>query len=753
MIEQQIYTRLSDSHEGGAFGTVAASPALSPADIASFEGLCSYNVPFKKINSGNPENNPKVRFLAVKDRYAVIGQSVYRSDEGRSTFLTHNYIVDIKENPDFFNNISPLVSAEGFLCEPPEDGTLEAIEKIPAPELNYLLDKDAVFYKNGLTDGLFAALVASLFAAINTSHKVFIALPCATNDIDKNARDLMRLLFASMPPSLRSEMSYTTYFSEGSTNSGIRIYFADASLLPESDSITHIGDRDTKADCVFDLKNSRIQNAVSGRNSMYVSHVLKNLNTNNALDKFFAGSTSLFNSLLSTVGDAEAQRRTVSDIRIYDLIALAESACKDSSVPISYGISGLLDLFSLVLPSADETAVEFMQKTLDCYAKELATKNESLSAELPDKRIFTAVCALAANPALTGICAEVITQLAAISLNESSAAMLKFLSRVKAENDSLYVAVMNGPFCSNDRLFGSYMLTCLSEADDYPLLFSFYLRQRLCYSALTDHPAFPEMFLKRCDELKTPENCKLSAVSLISQAFNRETSLQDDELTSAVYNAIVSAIISTADLSQASPYDFTNIQLNPAFKIISRKIAEKFSCISILRDICGSMLPGNPVISCDAVSEMLSDLPIDSALCETQIKSVLSALFAKGFFQKDARTFPWLIYCSETPRDMLRYFAHCPDLLPDFMPYFAQHTSSSIKCREFLSAAVHFYREHHEATENYLYIFEKYDLARENKAFAFSGEPFKERILDIYLSHLSPIKRIFKSIVTQKYRK
>ena len=753
MIEQQIYTRLSDSREGGGFGTVAASPDLSPADLASFEALCSYNVPFKKINSAKPENNPKIRFLAVKDKYAVIGQSVYRSDDGRSTFLTHNYIADIREDPDFFNNISPLVSAEGFLSEPPVDGKLEAIEKIPCPELNYLLDKDSVFYKTGLTDGLFAALIASVFSAISHSRKIFISLPCATNDIDKNARALMRLLFAAIPPALRSEMSYTTYFCEGSTNSGIRIYFADASLLPEAGPITQIGDRSTKQDCVFDLKNSRIQNADSGRNSMYVSHTLKNLSTNNALDKFFAVSSSLLTSLLATINDAEGKRETLSDIRIYDLIALAESACKDSSIPISYGISGLLDLFTLVLPTADDIAMEFIQKTLACYAKELAAKNQDGSAEMPDKRVFTSVCALANTPALAELCAEIITQFAAISLNESSAAMLKFLSRVKAENDDLYVALMNGPFCRNDALFNSYMLTCLSEADDYPLLFSFYLRQRLCYSALTDHPKFPELFLKRCDELKTSANCTLSAVTLVSQALNREASLHDDELTSAVYNAIISAILTDADLAQAAPYDFTNFHISPLLKITSKKIAEKISCVSILRDICESMLPGKPAISCDTVPAMLEGLPVNAAACEAQIKTVLSALFAKGFFSKDSRTFGWLLYCCDSPKDMLRYFAHCPDLLPDFMPYFAGHTSSSIKCREFLSAAVHFYCEHHKATENYAYIFEKYDLARENKSFAFSGEPFKDRILDIYLSHLSPIKRIFMSLITQKYRK
>ena len=111
MIEQQIYTRISGVRDSGGFGTVARSAGVSDSDLSAFESLCSYNVPYKMIDSAHPENNPEVRFLAVKDRYAVIGRSVYRTDEGRSTFLTHNYIVDIREQPEQFLNVPAQVDA------------------------------------------------------------------------------------------------------------------------------------------------------------------------------------------------------------------------------------------------------------------------------------------------------------------------------------------------------------------------------------------------------------------------------------------------------------------------------------------------------------------------------------------------------------------------------------------------------------------------------------------------------------------
>ncbi|MBE6883423.1 MAG: hypothetical protein E7487_02330 [Ruminococcaceae bacterium] len=752
MIEQQIYTRIPGTNEGGGFGTAASSSGLSASDLSSFESLCTYNVPYKKIDPNSPDKNPKVRFVAVKDRYAVIGQSVYRTDEGRSTFLTHNYIVDITDNPDFFKNISPLVAADGFLCEPPASSDLPCLESIPCTEPGYILDKDTIFYRTGLTDGLFAALLASLFAAITSSRKIFISLSCGTNDIDRNARDLMRLLFAAMPPALRSEMSYTTYFSEGSTNSGIRIYFVDASLLPESGPIHRIGDRNTKQDCVFDLKNARIQNAESGRNSMYVSYALKNLSVHNALDGFFTSASRLFSLLGTLMQDPTVHRSFVSDLRIYDLIALAESAFRDSSVPLSHGISGLLDLFCLIFASADDSTLTFIQKTLSCYGRELQTLASNGVPDLPDKRILTSVCALSVKPELTAACANIITALASVALNESDAAMLKLLAKVKAENDDLYVTVLAEHFSTDNKLFTGYMNYCLAEADDYPLLFTFYLRQRVCYSALTKHPLFPELFSRRCHELKTLENCNLSAITIMTQSLSRETAVIDDPAVLSVYNAIVTGIMEMADLTAADPHDFADIQLNPALRISTKQQADKFTCVSILRDICLSMQPGKTAYRCADIPELLTALPVNTASCEAQIKLVLRSLLSRGAFASDTRAFGLLLYCCDKAADILKYFNHCPDLLPDFLPYFAEHTTSSIKCREFLSETVQFYRGNHTQTENYRYIFEKYDLACENRAFSSSGEPFKGRILDIYLSHMPPLKRIFFSLFTKRFR-
>ena len=756
MIEQQIYTRISGVRDSGGFGTVARSAGVSDSDLSAFESLCSYNVPYKMIDSAHPENNPEVRFLAVKDRYAVIGRSVYRTDEGRSTFLTHNYIVDIREQPELFLNVPALVAAEGFLSEPPSSSELPALERVPAPDIKTsFFDKDAVFYRTGLNDGLFAALISSLFSAISSSRKLFISLPCATNEIDRNARDVMRLLFAAMPPQLRSEMSYTTYFSEGSTNSGIRIYFVDSSLLPESGTITRIGDRSTRFDCVFDLKNARIQNAQSGRDSMYVSYVLKNLCTRDSNESLFSDITSLFSGLSEALPDANSRRDFISNILIYDLIALAESAVRDKNrydkgVSLSGGISGLLELFCRLCANGGPAA-DFAAETLGCYARELEGRAAAKNSAVPDKRVLSLVCRLAECAEYLDACSAVVSAAAAVALNESDSAMLRMLSHVKAENDALYVHVLSDRLPKDDRLCDGYLDCCLAEADDYPLLFSFFLRQRACYPAITEHPHFYGLFLRRCAALQSPENCTLSSLTLVTRALEREASLSDDAKTLSVYNAITAAILGNADLSAASPDDFADISVSPAIKIGSQKAAETLACAGILRDICLSLRSGDSP-DYTGIRPQLEALPVDAVLCEAQIRRALLSMLNKGFYASDARAFPMLLYCSSDVRDMFGYFSHCPDFLPDFFPYFAEHTVSSQRCRSFLSTAVQFYRDHPVAAENYRYIFEKYDLARENRSFASAGEPFKDRVLDIYLAGLPSAKRMIVSLATKHLR-
>ncbi len=755
MVEQQIYTRISGKKDGGGFGTVARSSGVSDSELAAFESLCSYNVPYRMIDSANPENNPEVRFLAVKDRYAVVGRSVYRTDEGRSTFLTHNYIVDIMEQPEFFGCIPALVAAEGFLSEPPASPELPAIEKIPAPNLKTsFFDKDSVFYRTGLNDGLFAALISSLFSVVSSSRKLFISLPCATRDIDKNARDLMRLLFSAMPQQLRSEMSYTTYFSEGSTNSGIRIYFVDAALLPDSGPITRVGDRSTRYDCVFDLKNARIQNAQSGRDSMYVSYVLKNLCTRDAKENLFADITALFSGLSDAVTDASARREFLSNILIYDLIALAESAAQDISlyenVSLSGGISGLLELFCRLCANGGPAA-GFVVRTLGCYSRELELLAASGGKAAPDKRILSSICKLAAHSEYLDACAEAVAAAASVALNEASSAMLRLLSHIKAENDALYVRVLSAFLPRSDRLCDGYLGCCLAEADDYPLLFAFYVRQRICYPAITEHPHFAGMFLSRCRSLRSPENCTLSSLTLVTRAFERETALSGDAMTLSFYNAVAASILESAELMNASPDDFADVSVSTSIKINSQQAAEALACAGILRDLCSELRSGGSP-DYDSVRRKLDELPVDAALCEARIRRALSTLLSKGFCARDARAFPLLLYCCSDVKDVFGYFAHCPDFLPEFMPYFAEHTPSSQRCRSFLTAAVQFYREHPDATENYRYIFEKYELARENRAFASSGEPFKDRVLDIYLAGLPSAKRMLVSLATKRLR-
>ena len=755
MIEQQIYTRISGVKDGGGFGTVACSAGVPGSDLPAFESLCSYNVPYRMIDSAHPENNPEVRFLAVKDRYAVIGRSVYRTDEGRSTFLTHNYIVDIMKQPELFDDIPALVAAVGFLDEPPASPELPALEHIPAPAVKTsFFDKDAVFYRAGLTDGIFAALISSLFSVISSSRKLFISLPCATRDIDRTARDVMRLLFSVMPPQLRSEMSYTTYFSEGSTNSGIRIYFVDAALLPEDGAITRVGDRSTRYDCVFDLKNSRIQNAQSGRDSMYVSYVINKLCTRDSNESLFAAVTAIFSNLSAAIPDAAARREFSTNILIYDLIALAESAYQDKNryenVSLSGGIGGLLELFCRLCAKGG-AATGFVVRTLGCYARELESLATSGSSAAPDKRALSFICTLARYGEYSDACADVIAASALVALNDSDSAMLRLLSHIKAENDALYVRVLSEKLPQNDRLCDGYLNCCLDEADDYPLLFAFYSRQRVCYPAITEHPHFAGLFLRRCAALRSPESCAVSSLTLVTRAFERETALSGDAMTVSFYNAVAAAILDGADLTNATPDDFADVGVSESIRITTQQTAETLACVGILRDICGGLRSGGAP-DCDSVREKLTALPVDSVVCEAQIRRALLSLLAKGNYASDSRAFPLLMYSCSDVKDMFAYFAHCPDFLPEFIPYFAERTPSSQRCRSFLASAVQFYREHPAATENYRYIFEKYELARENKAFASAGEPFRDRVLDIYLAGLPSARRMIVSLATKHLR-
>ena len=275
MFDQQLYTR---SNHGGlvlntpGFDTVAKTEGLTLKELKELENYCKYEVDGNLINSEDYNLCPKVRsMLELPNGNVLIGQSVFRM-ENRAVFLTHNFICQ-KGSPSWENmrhNYRELTSPQEFIETFADNGNkinLEQLYSISASVKNAPSGSSAstswnqaklmmILEKYHINSESLFRLINVLFFALANGRKLFISLPCSTQEINAAAEIILQGIYALLPYDVRTKAGYMTCFTGKGVKNAIVLYFVPKEIIPASKRVVKIKDRNISNDFIFNFNDS-----------------------------------------------------------------------------------------------------------------------------------------------------------------------------------------------------------------------------------------------------------------------------------------------------------------------------------------------------------------------------------------------------------------------------------------------------------------------------------------------------------------
>ncbi|MDR3599876.1 MAG: hypothetical protein P4L49_05240 [Desulfosporosinus sp.] len=276
MYDQQLYTR---SNHGGlvlntpGFDTVAKTEGLTLKELKELENYCKYEVDGNLINTEDYNLCPKVRsMLELPNGNVLIGQSVFRM-ENRAVFLTHNFICQ-KGSLSWENmrhNYRELTSPQEFIETFADNGNkinLEQLHSISASAKNAPFGSSASTGRNQAklmmmalekyhinSEALFK-LINVLFFALENGRKLFVSLPCGTQEINAAAEIILQGIYALLPYDVRTKAGYMTCFTGKGVKNAIVLYFVPKEIIPASKRVVKIKDRNISNDFIFNFNDS-----------------------------------------------------------------------------------------------------------------------------------------------------------------------------------------------------------------------------------------------------------------------------------------------------------------------------------------------------------------------------------------------------------------------------------------------------------------------------------------------------------------
>lgn len=276
MFDQQLYTR---SNHGGlvintpGFDTVAKTEGLTLKELKELANYCKYEVDGDLINSEDYNLCPKVRsMLELPNGNVLIGQSVFRM-ENRAVFLTHNFICQKGSLSweTMRHNYRELTSPQEFIETFADNGNkinLEQLHSISASVENGPFGSSAstgwnqaklmmmALEKYHITLESLFRLINVLFFAIGNGRKLFISLPCGTQEINAAAEIILQCLYALLPYDVRTKAGYMTCFTGKGVKNAIVLYFVPKEIIPASKRVVKIKDRNINNDFIFNFNDS-----------------------------------------------------------------------------------------------------------------------------------------------------------------------------------------------------------------------------------------------------------------------------------------------------------------------------------------------------------------------------------------------------------------------------------------------------------------------------------------------------------------
>ncbi|OMF36937.1 hypothetical protein BK133_08470 [Paenibacillus sp. FSL H8-0548] len=310
MIQQQLYARerrgIFRSTEG--YDTIAKSNGLEPAFIKKvLHPFCVYDAPAELSTRGEKDGAayPETMHLLHLDNGDILlGRSVYQAADFtglRSAFFTHNYVIPSGHEDE---SVSPYESwlRASFTDSYDIDKGTEIAELAHLP-----LERAAVVrpsYRSILAllnigEKAFKQLLYAVMAAVGGKKKIYVSLDVPIAQLPDKAKQLLMVLYASLPYAYRKQLGFITYAKEPQSRKSVHLTFVEqGSLRP--------GDRSIEKDFTFDFVSGRIMNVdLDGAEQPYLDFAWDMLERPDRAESFFQ-----FAQLM--LADMGAERQTAA---------------------------------------------------------------------------------------------------------------------------------------------------------------------------------------------------------------------------------------------------------------------------------------------------------------------------------------------------------------------------------------------------------------------------------------------------------
>ncbi|SFL67331.1 hypothetical protein SAMN03159341_108163 [Paenibacillus sp. 1_12] len=294
-IQQQYFTRDREgvfrTNEG--FDTVAKSEGLDAAFIkTTLNPYCVYKAP-KELLGRNEENEALYPEALVvfhaENGDMVISRSCYVGVDftgQRSTSFTHQFVVPKDRKEEFLREPERLLQINSF------QSAYDIREGKVLPELNDIGYREAARSRSidrtellltrlGIDQIRFQQLVYAVMSSVANKKKIYIVLDTDVTDSAELAKDLLDLLYRSIPYSTRRQLGFMTFNSEPEGKQGLHIVFVEKGGIRQPD-------RNVEREHLFDFSNQRFLNTeLPAQEHFFLDMIWKKRHTQDQLDPLF----------------------------------------------------------------------------------------------------------------------------------------------------------------------------------------------------------------------------------------------------------------------------------------------------------------------------------------------------------------------------------------------------------------------------------------------------------------------------------
>lgn len=294
MIQQQMYARersgIFRTTEG--YDTIAKSSGLDPSFIKKvIHPLCVYDAPEELAVSGEKDEAayPETMHLLHMDNGdIVLGRSIYQATDFtglRSAFFTHNYLIPSGADKESANDYRSWLQASFESSYNIDGGTeIADLTNLPIqPSASVQPSYQSILALLNINEKRFKQLLYAVMAAVGGKKKVYVALDVPIKQLPIMAKQLLSVLYASLPYAYREKLGFITYAKEPLSRKSVHLTFVERGSL-------RAADRSIEKDYTFDLANDRIMNVdLNGMDQPYLDFAWDQLEQEQVdrADRFF----------------------------------------------------------------------------------------------------------------------------------------------------------------------------------------------------------------------------------------------------------------------------------------------------------------------------------------------------------------------------------------------------------------------------------------------------------------------------------